>query len=243
MTKTNKKFDSIKAKELYEGIISVDPSALLIDDENNKQIIKDLSRTYPDKKIFKTPAMQQKMLNVLKAYSNYDKQIRYVQGMNFIVGFFLYHCDQYVAFWLFVALIEEYGLRDIFLDGLPGLSEHSAILTKIMKSKYKEEYNVLERANVTLEICMVEWVFSLFSSLIPIETQILFYEGFFVEGWNFFYKVCISIFQWIDLEHLKYNDPEDIYIALKLGKHNEGERRANIKKWTDIINKAYSINI
>jgi hypothetical protein len=37
--------------------------------------------------------------------------------MNFIVGFFLYHCEAYVAFWLFVALIEEYNLRDIYIEG------------------------------------------------------------------------------------------------------------------------------
>jgi len=40
-----------------------------------KQILKDLSRTYPDQKMFKNPINQNKMLNVLKAYSNYDKQI------------------------------------------------------------------------------------------------------------------------------------------------------------------------
>jgi len=37
--------------------------------------------------------------------------------MNFMVGFFLFHCEQHVAFWLFVALIEEYGLREIFIEG------------------------------------------------------------------------------------------------------------------------------
>jgi len=42
----------------------------------------------------------------------------YVQGMNFIVGFFLYHCEDHVAFWLFVSLIEEYELREIYLEGI-----------------------------------------------------------------------------------------------------------------------------
>ncbi len=74
--------------------------------------------------MFKLEENKQKMKNVLKAFSNYDSEISivnfnpgYVQGMNFIVGFFLYHCEAYVAFWLFVALIEEYNLRDIFIEG------------------------------------------------------------------------------------------------------------------------------
>jgi hypothetical protein len=38
--------------------------------------------------------------------------------MNFIVGFFLYHCEEHVAFWLFVSLFEEYQVREIYLDGI-----------------------------------------------------------------------------------------------------------------------------
>lgn len=41
----------------------------------------------------------------------------YVQGMNFIVGFFLYHSEEYISFWLFTSLIEEYDLRQVYLTG------------------------------------------------------------------------------------------------------------------------------
>jgi hypothetical protein len=43
--------------------------------------------------------------------------IGYVQGMNFIVGFFLYHSEEYISFWLFTSLIEEYDLRQVYLTG------------------------------------------------------------------------------------------------------------------------------
>ena len=58
----------------------MDANTLNIAEENMKQIGKDLSRTYPNHKLFKGEKMQDKMLNVLKAFSNYDKEIRYVQG-------------------------------------------------------------------------------------------------------------------------------------------------------------------
>lgn len=41
--------------------------------------------------------------------------------MNFIVGSMLYHCNEEVAFWMFVTLIETFELRDIYEPGLPGL--------------------------------------------------------------------------------------------------------------------------
>jgi hypothetical protein len=56
-------------------LLSIDSTILNIEEENMKQIIKDLARTYPSIKMFKDPINQQKMLNVLKAFSNYDKEI------------------------------------------------------------------------------------------------------------------------------------------------------------------------
>jgi hypothetical protein len=56
--------------------VAVDCGVLNIEEENGKQIQKDLARTYPHNKMFKSFNGQLRMLNVLKAYSNYDKQIR-----------------------------------------------------------------------------------------------------------------------------------------------------------------------
>ena len=79
---------------------------------------------------------------VLLAFSRYDPMlgkyfskiddIGYVQGMNFIVGSILYHCSEEVAFWIFVTLIEQFEIRDIFEPGLPGLYKHSHIIDKLI---------------------------------------------------------------------------------------------------------------
>ena len=120
---------------------------------------------------------------------------------------------------------------------------HSKNFIKILQQFYKQEYEILLELNVNVEICMVEWVFSLFSSLIPLETQLLFYEGFFAEGWIFFYKVCCSIFESIDMQNNYFNDAEDVYIALKVGKHADIERSELIRKWREILMKAYTLEL
>ena len=51
---------------------------------------------------------------VLLAFSKYDNTIGYVQGMNFIVGSLLLHCTEEITSWLFVSLIEDYQMRDIY---------------------------------------------------------------------------------------------------------------------------------
>jgi len=101
----------------------------------------------------------------------------------------------------------------------------------------------MNKINVNIELCIVEWVFSLFSSLIPLDIQINFYEGFFSQGWNFFYKMCISVVLSIDITNSKYRDPEDVYIALKIGKEYETEKRQLCKKWNGIIKNAFEIEL
>ena len=48
--------------------------------------------------------------------------------MNFVVAALLLHCSEVIAFWLFVALIEDYEMRDIYLHKLPGLFKHSQMI-------------------------------------------------------------------------------------------------------------------
>lgn len=55
------------------------------------KIQKDLSRTFPGNEEFKLPADSgnNRLYNVLKAYSAYDPETSYCQGMNFISGMLL----------------------------------------------------------------------------------------------------------------------------------------------------------
>jgi hypothetical protein len=62
----------------------------------------------------------------------------YVQGMNFIVGALLYHANEVLAFWLFVSLIEDCEMRDIYMAGLPGLFKHSHIINSLVISNLTE---------------------------------------------------------------------------------------------------------
>jgi len=57
------------------NLLKVDSNILNISEENSKQIMKDLARTYPNLNFFKNSEGQNKMLNVLKAFSNYYKEI------------------------------------------------------------------------------------------------------------------------------------------------------------------------
>ena len=83
---------------------------------------------------------QAQLERVLVTCTKYDPKIGYVQGMNFIVGALLYHCAEEIAFWLFVSLVEDHEMRDIFLPGLPGLYKHTQIIDMLILENLHSVY-------------------------------------------------------------------------------------------------------
>jgi hypothetical protein len=241
MIHKNKDIDSERSIKLYQGLLRICDRKLDANGENILQIKKDLHRTFPSSLIMKTPRIQAKLKNVLRAFSNYEPNLKYYQGMNFIVGFFLFHCDEHIAFWLFVSLFEEYDYRAIFVDNFSGLKFHVTKVKSILEKYSPKLYEDLVKCGVTFEIFMIEWLYSLFSSIIPLELQMSFYKGFFCQGWKFFYKMCISI---ITSAKGTFRGPEEIYIVFKFGTLDDKvtEEFTN-QYWKKIIHNAYSIDI
>jgi hypothetical protein len=136
----------------------------------------------------------------LRAFACYDGQADYVQGMNFLVGQLLMHCSAPLTFWLFVELIEECELRDVFQVGLPGLQKHSYILRLLVAKHLPELGDHFEEHQVQAEMYASDWIFSLFCSVLPENQSAVtgsFFSQFLVHKWEFFYKLVLSI-----LEHV-----------------------------------------
>lgn len=71
-----------KLKNHYKSLKLMEPSQ-----ESKVQIERDLGRTFPKHEYFQSGSKGIKQLrSVLKAFACYDKQVDYVQGMNFMVG-------------------------------------------------------------------------------------------------------------------------------------------------------------
>ena len=234
--------DEKRCKELYLDLLKINDKSLDINEENICQIKKDTTRTYPSTLTSNQKGIIFKKLeNVLRAFSNYNNTIKYCQGMNFIVGFFLYHCEEHIAFWLFVSLIEEYDLINLFMENFPGFKIHVHRVEAILKNEYLSYWENFNKIGVKVELFMVEWLFSLFSSLIPLDLQMDFYKGFFSKGWIFFYKMCISCI--LNLKG-EFSEADEIYIALKNEKKEEDKKEEENKNiWKKIIQEAYAIEI
>ena len=112
---------------------------------------------------------RQKLRRVLIAFTIYDPEICYVQGMNFIVAQLLLHCSETFAFWLFVALIEDCGLREVYEPQLTGLFKHCKIIDVLVQANFPDLDERLISFNLRANVYASGWIVGLFASVIPFE--------------------------------------------------------------------------
>ena len=87
-------------------------------------ISKDVFRTVPESSKFQEPIKsgKNKLFNVLKAYSCFDNEIGYVQGVNYLASLLLmYIDDENSAFWCLVYLLDRRNWRQIYSVNTPKL--------------------------------------------------------------------------------------------------------------------------
>lgn len=79
-------------------------------------IRRDIARTYPEHDFFKEKdgLGQESLFNVMKAYSLHDREVGYCQGSGFIVGLLLMQMPEEEAFAVFVKIMQDYKMRDMF---------------------------------------------------------------------------------------------------------------------------------
>eukprot|EP00742_Colponemidia_sp_Colp-10_P005023 GILJ01005368.1.p1 GENE.GILJ01005368.1~~GILJ01005368.1.p1 ORF type:complete len:388 (+),score=28.74 GILJ01005368.1:122-1165(+) len=200
--------------QLFVGLPSYDKDC-------SHQIGLDLGRTFPNVPFFKDPESPgQTMLGrVLLAYSRYDPRVGYVQGMNFLTAFLLWHASEEDAFWLLVALMESFRLRSIFLPGFPGLALQCAHLSKLIQTHLPHLYRHMTNVECDIQMFATDWFFTLFTSMVPLTAVTLFMDDFFTRGWKSFFQLALTILSKLQSDLIQLDDVGAMVQLLKPMRH------------------------
>jgi hypothetical protein len=104
--------------DLYKKLLDIE------DPIEEHKISKDIKRTLPELRLFHEDYKSggNKLYNVLKAYSSYDNEIGYAQGVNYLAAMLLIHIeDEIKAFWCLINLLYRRNWRMIYDDNTPKL--------------------------------------------------------------------------------------------------------------------------
>ena len=132
---------------------------------------------------------------VLRAYSQYDSDVGYCQGMNFIVAMFLTFLSEEESFWLLVIVMNEepYMLRALFGEDMSGTHEILFIADKLMKQFMPKLWKHMEREGIHNSMFVTQWLLTLYTSSFPFDLVSRVWDSFLVEGWKVIYRVMLGL--------------------------------------------------
>ena len=161
----------------------------------DKEIIKDLSRTFPnDSSFHKGTSSYKKLFNILKAYSNYNKEIGYAQGMNFIVAKLIKFLDNEKDSFIYLDSIFN-KLKMVEVLGISNYLERKMKTVEfLLKTLCPDILYFLERKKINHEIFTAKWYITLFSQNFKFDNILKILWNFsIIYGWKFIFLFSISV--------------------------------------------------
>lgn len=151
-----------------------------------RQIDLDVNRTYRDHIMFmhRYDVKQQDLFHVLTAYSVYNTEVGYCQGMSQITALLLIYMNEEDAFWALVKLLsgQKHSMHGFFVPGFPKLmrfqEHHDRILQKMMP-KLKQH---LDTQEVFTSLYTMKWFFQCFLDRTPFTLTLRIWDIYILEG-------------------------------------------------------------
>ena len=159
-------------------------------------ILKDLTRTFPkDKSFSKESKNYKKLYNILVSYSNYNKNIGYTQGMNFLGAISIYLFESEEKSFLFLdSLINKFELYNFFgIDTKNKLISKLVNYSNILHKYIPEIISYLDKQQISHDFFSTGWILTLFSNSMKRENLITSWAFMIIFGWKFFYSFVIQV--------------------------------------------------
>ncbi|PWY98258.1 hypothetical protein BCV70DRAFT_152642, partial [Testicularia cyperi] len=162
---------------------------------HEKAIRRDLNRTFPEQDYFQDGKGigQENLFNVIKAYSLYDPEVGYCQGMQFIVGPLLLNMPDEEAFSTFVRLMKSYDLRGHFTPNMPALQLRLFQFDRLLEDFLPLLFRHLTRQGVKSSMYASQWFMTLFSYRFPLDLVYRVLDSVFAEGVEALFRFAIAL--------------------------------------------------
>ncbi|CAE6356645.1 unnamed protein product [Rhizoctonia solani] len=151
---------------------------------HEKAIMRDLGRTFPNHEFFNDGGGvgQENLFNVLKAYSLYDPEVGYCQGLAFIVAALLLNMPDEEAFCVLCRLMHSYDLRGHFLPDMPGLQLRLYQFDRLVEDVLPVLHIHFVRQGIKSSMYCSQWFLTMFSYRLPLDLVFRIMDTVFANG-------------------------------------------------------------
>ena len=175
-----------------------------VNEKYEVDIKKDLLRTLPDDISFKYGKENyNKLYHILSAYSNYNKNIGYAQGLNFLAAICL--CifkDEIDSFIFLDGLIQKFKFENLF-----GI-KNDELNVKLKEIEYcvdkwcPEIKKYLQTRLLNYDFFTCKWMITLFSNSMNIKYLFQLWDYMIIFGWKFFKFFVIAVIKFNEIKIL-----------------------------------------
>ncbi|KAI9249642.1 rab-GTPase-TBC domain-containing protein [Sporodiniella umbellata] len=161
----------------------------------DKMIQRDLARTFPDHAFFKDPEGQGQsgLYRVIRAFSLYDTNVGYCQGLGFIVGPLLLNMPEEEAFCVLIKLMNSYGLRSHFTPEMEGLQLRLYQFDMLVKEHVPRVSRHFEQQGISSTMYASQWFMTLFAYKFPMHLVFRVYDVLLTEGLGSVFQFALAL--------------------------------------------------
>ncbi|XP_033101782.1 USP6 N-terminal-like protein [Anneissia japonica] len=178
--------DINKIKQEQPNIYEKMKKTALIMSPDIRQIDLDVNRTFRNHIMFRERygIKQQALFNILAAYSMYNSEVGYCQGMSQIAALLLMYMNEDDAFWALHVLLTDtkHAMHGFFVPGFPKLvrfqSHHDNLLKKLMPKVKKN----LDKLDIGPTLYSMKWFFQCFLDRVPFPLTLRLWDCFMLDG-------------------------------------------------------------
>uniref|UniRef100_A0A6B2L6V7 Rab-GAP TBC domain-containing protein n=1 Tax=Arcella intermedia TaxID=1963864 RepID=A0A6B2L6V7_9EUKA len=177
-----------------------------------------MKRTFANHRFFKTPEGRDKLFNILKAYSVYNKEVGYCQGMSYVCATLLIQLDEKETFWAFTKLMETF--HPFYHPSMAALVEGNNVFWKLLKYHNPTVHAHLEQLQAQVMIFVTKWYLTLFTDLNNWRTVLRLWDIIIYEGKMSVHKIGLALFKCCSEEIMNCTSIETLVpLMLNIPKH------------------------
>lgn len=189
-----------------------------------RQIDSDVNRQFREHLFYRErySLKQKSLFNVLTAYSMYNMEVGYCQGMSGLAGVLLMYMNEEEAFWALSTLLTDrkYAMHGLYIEGFPKLQRflghHDKIIQKFLP-KLKKHF---DQYNLDSILYSLKWFFVVFVERIPFSLCLRVWDIYLLDGERVVTAMAYTILKIHKNKILKLKDMDLIvqYVQTKIHK-------------------------
>ncbi|KXJ05964.1 Rab GTPase-activating protein 1-like [Exaiptasia diaphana] len=158
-------------------------------------IVWDIRRTYPAHDYFKDNGGpgQEALYKISKAYSVYDEEVGYCQGISFFSAVLLLHMPEEQAFAVLVKMMSDYGLREIFRNEFQLLHLKFFQLERMIEESMSDLFSHFQHNGIEAHMYASQWFLTLFTAKFPLSMVFWIIDIVLCLGTDFVFQMAVAL--------------------------------------------------